>query len=424
MDIGASIRSHAKTVRASELAARHDRVRVLNMGTIKNLIMEAVEEAAAHLTRSLNESERKRLLEEAEEGFQERLKAFQAEKEDADLKTKRLGEQLEAARRLLDEERKRTIKADQFTVSDEGLGEIEDRFKRLLNRSITEGGIAPELEEQLRTLIAHILDSERDKIRERELEAQNAKIALLEKKVGRLAGTLEETERQRDEAQRFAAFLETQGGGALRNVFTAGLKEGDPNKGKKLELMKKILDENRLLRQSLGIALSDPNAQDDKVAATPAEATTTPMGRNSDTGQFRKEIKQDVQDLKQAAADLSPQGTPVLAEEPAVVAAAEGGDQEVVAEISPDDEPWEFKPVVDTGPAVNASGIKRITVPGTKSSPRRWNAASLAGEADMTWSCLLSRHPSSITVHPHNHPTIGCPRMASPTTLHQEHAHV
>ena len=62
MDIGASIRSHAKTIRASELASRHERVRVLNMATIKSLIMEAVEEAASSLTRSLGEAERKGLL--------------------------------------------------------------------------------------------------------------------------------------------------------------------------------------------------------------------------------------------------------------------------------------------------------------------------------------------------------------------------
>ncbi|MEK7412954.1 MAG: hypothetical protein AAB263_06530 [Planctomycetota bacterium] len=67
MDVGAAIRSKAKTVRASDLAARHDKVRVLNMSTIKALIQEAVEEAAAHLTRALGEAERKRLLEEAEE---------------------------------------------------------------------------------------------------------------------------------------------------------------------------------------------------------------------------------------------------------------------------------------------------------------------------------------------------------------------
>ena len=54
MDIGATLRSKAKTIRASELAARHDKVRVLNLATIRQLIQEVVEEAAGHLTRALN----------------------------------------------------------------------------------------------------------------------------------------------------------------------------------------------------------------------------------------------------------------------------------------------------------------------------------------------------------------------------------
>jgi hypothetical protein len=338
MDIGASIRSHAKTVRASELASRHERVRVLNMATIKSLIQEAVEEAATHLTRSLGEAERKRLLEEAEEGFQERLKSFQAEKQSAEERNKRLNEQLDSARRLLEEERKRTIKADQFTVSDEGLGEIEDRFKRLLDRTLASGGVPTDVEEELRKVISRILDSEREKIREKEMEAQNAKIDLLERKISRLAGSLEESEKQRDEAQRFAAFLESQGGGALRNVYTAGIKAEDPNKEKKLALMKHILDENRALRQSLGIQLSE--VKDEPKSETPA--APAPVS--------------------------SPEPEPDpdrIEEEPAAEAESESESAETESstpEIDPDDMVWEVKPLANTDQGVNEHGIKRIDV--------------------------------------------------------------
>ena len=112
-------------MKASELAARHDRVRVLNMGTIKQLIQEAVGEASAHLTRSLSEADRKRLLEEAEEGFKERLKAFEVDKLSAEAKLARLSDQLRLAQDTLEQERKRTIQADQFTVSAASLDEIE-----------------------------------------------------------------------------------------------------------------------------------------------------------------------------------------------------------------------------------------------------------------------------------------------------------
>jgi AcrR family transcriptional regulator len=343
MDIGASIRTHAKTVRASELAARHDRVRVLNMATIKSLIQEAVEEVAGQLTQSLGEAERKRLLEEAEEGFQERLKEFQAEKQSSEERNKRLNDQLEAAKNLLEAERKRTIKADQFTVSAEGLGEIEDRFQRFLDRTLTAGKVPPDVEEDLRATIARILDSEREKIRERELSAQNAKIELLERKIGRLAGSLDESERQRDEAQRLAAFLESQGGGALRNVYTAGLNAEDPNKEKKLALMKGILDENRLLRQSLGIELNkvvdEPKAAPKAVAAPTPSAATVPMA--------------DVVSDEDKPAD-----TPESEDVSDDTIEETSGEPEA----NPDDEVWEVKPLANLTQDVNEHGIKRMDV--------------------------------------------------------------
>ncbi len=340
MDIGASIRSHAKTIRASDLANRHERVRVLNMATIKSLIQEAVEEAAGHLTRSLGEAERKRLLEEAEEGFQERLKSFEAEKQSAEERNKRLNDQLESARRLLDDERKRTIKADQFTVSDEGLGEIEDRFKRLLDRTLASGSVPTDVEEELRALISRILDSEREKIRAKELEAQNAKIELLERKINRLAGSLEESEKQREDAQKFAAFLESQGGGALRNVYEAGIKGEDPHKEKKLALMKKILDENRALRQSLGIDLKEvkdePKKEEPKATASA--------------------VVKDVPAAEVAPEPEEPEASPVDD--------TTGGEGSSEPAVNPDDEVWEVKPLANLTEATNASGIKRIDVTG------------------------------------------------------------
>ena len=341
MDIGASIRSHAKTIRASELASRHERVRVLNMATIKSLIQEAVEEAAGHLTRSLGEAERKRLLEEAEEGFQERLKSFEAEKQSAAERNKRLNDQLESARRLLEDERKRSIKADQFTVSDEGLGEIEDRFKRLLDRTLAAGKVPADVEEELRAVIARILDSERERIRAKELEAQSAKIELLERKINRLAGSLEESEKQRDDAQKFAAFLESQGGGALRNVYEAGIKGEDPNKEKKLALMKKILDENRALRNSLGIELQE--VKDEPKKETPKAAAAAPV----------KDVP---------AAEVTPDPEPAAEASPAEdTTDAEGSN---VPAVNPDDEVWEVKPLANLTEGLNQSGIKRIDVTG------------------------------------------------------------
>jgi hypothetical protein len=339
MDIGASIRSRAKTVRASELAARHDKVRVLNMGTIKVLIQEAVEEAAVHLTRALGEAERKRLMEEAEEGFQERLKAFTAEKLSADVRAKQLSDQLQTAQKLLEEERKRSVTADQFTVSERGLEEIDVRVKKTLELALAMGGVTPEIENQLRELIARVLDSEREKIREKELAAQNAKIALLEKKIGRLSSNLEDAERQRDDAREYANAMEAAGGnvGPVINKYKVGVRREDPNRERKLALMKELMDQNRELRRQLGIEL---NKVEPKPAAPP---------------------------------EPEPPPKPVVEEEPA----AEQPVEAVTPEVDPDNEPWDGKPAepevnpddeVWTGapPAAAGSGTDEVDEKGVK----------------------------------------------------------
>lgn len=340
MDIGASIRSRAKTVKASELAARMDKVRVLNMGTIKLLIQEAVEEAAVHLTGALGEAERKRLLEEAEEGFQERLKSFQAEKLTADVRAKQLNDQLQAAQKLLEEERKRSVTADQFTVSERGLEEIDVRVRKTLELALAKGGVTPEIELQLRELIARVLDSEREKIREKELQAQNAKIALLEKKIGRLSSNLEDAERQRDEARDYANAMEASGGnvGPVINKYKVGVRREDPNRERKLALMKELMEQNRELRKQLGIEL---NKVEPKPPAPPEpEPPPRPVA----------EEPEDEAPIEAVKPDVDPDNQP-------------WDGQAAQPEINPDDEPWDGgapKPEAAEAPEVDENGVKRI----------------------------------------------------------------
>ena len=305
MDIAAALRSKSKTVRASELAARHDKVRVLNMATIKALIQEAVEEAANHLGRALGEAERNRLLEEAEEDFKERLKSIQADQQNSEQRAAELAKQLTSAQGLLEQERKRTIAADQFTVSEAGLEELDRKLQRSLERTLADRAVDPDLEGQLRALVSHVLDSEREKNRAKEEEAQNAKIDLLEKKIRRLATTLEDTERQRDEHLQVIDLMEKHGHSAaeVRNVVAIGLRKDDENRQRKLEIMRELVEENRTLRRNLGIPL---------VAVAPAPVVP--------------------------AAERAPE--PELMPEPM--------PEPVAASDNPDDEPWSGEPVAAT----------------------------------------------------------------------------
>lgn len=342
MDVGAAIRSKAKTVRASELAARHDKVRVLNMATIKSLIQEAVTEAAAHLTRALGEAERKRLLEEAEEGFKERLKAFEIDKKSAEEKARLLQNELNAASELLNQERKRSIAADQFTVSEAGLAEIDVRMAKVIERAVSRGEAGAELELKLREMIAGILDSEREKMREKELAAHNDKIALLEKKVARLAHSLDSTEKERDEARQIAEAMEKHGISAaeVKNKYKIGISGDDPNRERKLALMRELMEQNRELRKALGIKMKTPEEAAKEAAEEEAK-------KKAEAEQAKREALEDRAEAKAAAQPqpvAAPSPPPAPEPEPEAVAEAEPAAEEASAAepaVDPDDMPWE-----------------------------------------------------------------------------------
>lgn len=399
MDIGATLRNKAKTVRASELAARHDKVRVLNMGTIKSLVEEAVDSATKSFGRKLDEKERKQLLEEAEQDFQERLKAFQLEKASAEERSRQLADQLRTAQNLLESERKRTISADQFTVSAAGLDEIESTFKRLLDRSVAEGGVSADLEAQLRKVAGHVLDEERNRIREKEMGVHNDKIALLEKKIQRLAGNLEDAERQRDEARDIAQALEANTGASaadiarIKNRYKTGLDADDPKRQAKIAAMKELMEANRELRRQLGIATAAPAvvapAAFDAVAPQPDEAGPSDQAAMDEAadGPVEPEVNPDDLPWEDTPAEPEPEVNdgdvggvkrirsfasftppPLLVAEPD--ADISDDDTSTEPEINPDDLPWE-PPVPTVPPADEADerGVKRIRTFPTREPP-------------------------------------------------------
>jgi len=351
MDVGAAIRSKAKTVRASELAARHDKVRVLNMATIKALIQDAVGEAAAHLTSALGEAERKRLMEEAEEGFKERLKAFELDKKSAEEKARLLQKDLSAATELLEQERKRSIAADQFTVSEAGLAEIDVRMAKIIERAVSRGEAGPDLELKLREMIAGILDSEREKMREKELSAHNDKIALLEKKVARLANSLDETEKERDEARQIADAMEKHGISAteVKNKYKIGIDSSDANRERKLALMRELMEQNRELRKQLGMKMRDP----EEVAREVAEEEKR---KKAEVAAARAEARGEA---AAPAPAVEPTPEPAAAAEPAVEeAAAEEAPASGEPEVNPDDLPWEATAAPKPAAEADDRGVK------------------------------------------------------------------
>ena len=340
-DVSASIRKKARKVRSSDLASRVEVVEVLDMSTLRGLIKESVDEAVAVLEKSVGETERRRILEEAEEAVKERIALFKAEKAGMEESVRLLGEELAKTQSLLDEERTKVISASQFTVSDKGMMELEARMGRMLGQAIKKGHADPQVEAEMRQMLTHLLDDERQKIRDQAEEAQSSRIALLEKKVGRLASSLESAETERDLARRRAQVLEESGLLGLRNIATAGLDDTDPDRGKKLELLKEIVESNREMRSLLAAEGRLPSM---RVRAEPAPAQS-PAGEAA------------------APEDPAPAAAPGEAPE-ACEAGPEGESAKVPqlatgAGVDPDDLPWEPPKASAKGSEVKIKKLKK-----------------------------------------------------------------
>lgn len=251
VDVDATLRQRARTVRSSDLASRLQTVQVLNTRVIKQLIKDAVDEAVVLLGPTLGERERKRLLEEAEATFREKMRIYESEKAGLEEKTRLLQEELKKATSVLEEERDRVVSADRFILSDSGMVQLEQRLGRVLDSAIKRGQAGPQVEEELRGMVARLLDDERDRIRQKEEQAQSDKISLLQKKVQRLASSLDVAEKERDRARRRAQILEASGGVPLRNVVEAGIDEDDPDRERKMTLLKEIFEFNKEIRREL-----------------------------------------------------------------------------------------------------------------------------------------------------------------------------
>jgi hypothetical protein len=338
VDVAATIRSKARTVKSADLASRLETVQVLDIQAIKALVKEAVDESVALLSATFREEERKRLFEEAEAAFKEKLEVYRAEKQDQEEKARVLQAQLEKTNDLLDEERRRVLEASQFTVSDRGMLLLEQRLGRIMDHALRSGQADKPIEDEMRGIVQRLLDDEREKIREQAQKAQSDKIALLERKVQRLAESLDSANKELGESQRRAQALQSAGAIPLANVVRSDLDK-DPAKDRKLNLLKEIFEFNKSMRAELAASGRLPPGRRREMA--PAEATCAAPPSTPDEASIAAElgIKKAIPSVEGAAsAGISPAAQQDFKEngsssagEPAA-SSGEGGT---------DDLPWE-----------------------------------------------------------------------------------
>jgi len=245
-----TILNRSRTVSSSDLARRKREVQVVGMAAMTSLIEEAVGETLAGIDRDLDEQARRRLIEETEAAFHERLESLKAEKQGAEAQAATLARQLERAQEVLAEERARVIEDKQFMISDAGLEVLEERMEQLVSRALQAGNVDGPLQSEIREVFGNVLSKERERTGLQAREAHSDSIELLERKVERLAETLEKSQKARAIAEQRAAALEASGGG-LKGIMEAGLHPEDPTREAKLALLREIVNENNLVREHI-----------------------------------------------------------------------------------------------------------------------------------------------------------------------------
>ena len=241
-------------MRTSTIAAQRESVRVLNLSAVRDLIQDAVEDALRESGRLLDESELKDLIEESEQGFQQRLAEFEHEKADLQSRIQGLSTRFERAQELLDKERNREVDRERFALSKDALGELEGTFGRIIDDAVASSEIGASFELELRVVMERCLDSERERVRNLEEKARSENIDLLERKIQRLASSLDEARSDRDQALetvRRAESRDSRGpsAGAIDAVQPSAAD--DPQAQTRRALLMDLMQENRDLRQKL-----------------------------------------------------------------------------------------------------------------------------------------------------------------------------
>ena len=253
-DIESALRSRSRLVRTSTIAAQRESVRVLNLSAVRDLIQDAVEDALRESGRLLDESELKDLIEESEQGFQQRLAEFEHEKADLQSRIQGLSTRFERAQELLDKERNREVDRDRFALSKDALGELEGTFGRIIDDAVASSEVGASFEMELRVVMERCLDSERERVRDLEEKARSENIDLLERKIQRLARSLDEARTGRDQALETARRAESRdslgpSAGAIDAVQPSA--SDDPQAQRRRALLIDLMQENRDLRQKL-----------------------------------------------------------------------------------------------------------------------------------------------------------------------------
>ena len=126
--------------------------------------------------------------------------------------------------------------------------------QKIIDDAVASSEVGPSLELELRVVMERCLDSERERVRALEEKARSENIDLLERKIQRLASSLDDARSARDQALEIVRRAESRRSqspfiGAADAIQPSG--PDDPHSSRRRTLLLDLMQENRELRQHI-----------------------------------------------------------------------------------------------------------------------------------------------------------------------------
>lgn len=266
-----------------------------------------------------SEKERKRLLADQEAKFSSRYTEIQAQKEALEKQARDLQQQLLEFQKQAEASKEEAARAParaKAAPKPKRLS-IDDQLRRLMSQD--------DADEELRGAVSKMLDQERDRIASGAQAKQAQQMAMLQKKLQRLASQLDGNEKELKRHKSRAAAMAASGG--MVGIMDAGIDEDDPDKEKKLSLLKAVFDDNKAMREHI------------EKAGIRIEHRRRPK-RSADTEPQAKPEPAEV------AVRTAPETAREVEPEPVAAAVVAEGDADVAEDayddlLDPDNEVWE-----------------------------------------------------------------------------------
>ncbi len=252
----------------------HRSVTVLDWDRIQALIGKAVEEALARhgvdlsprALRSVNQEAREAFvrLVEQRDTYRESARSLEAERSELASNVQRLREELEASKGALAAEREREPTVDDVAVDARGMASFHARLEAEMERLLADGS-GGDVAARAAALAHRLLEEEREKAVDAAKADQVKRIAQLERRIGKLRSSLQDSEalvRRLKESKDLPEGVESM----YREV--QGLDPNESNAAEKRGLLEEIFKLNVELRDVIQGAAAGP----DESSGGPASA--------------------------------------------------------------------------------------------------------------------------------------------------------